>query len=102
MLYEPEQVLCVLEVKKLGSFGQPAVDAVKDNFRRVRKLRKGIQCAYVTLEERKSYKYRPTRGKIGFPCYTLFWHSGGQAQHKTPTRDWSKLVAFLETAARTG
>jgi hypothetical protein len=53
-----------------------------------------IKCAYVTLEERKTYRHKATKKNIGgFPCFTLAWHKG--EEKLTETRHWEKLLTFL-------
>jgi hypothetical protein len=50
VLYEPQQVTAALEVKNSGLFGGGSLAKLRDVFGRFRAI--GIQCAYVTLEER--------------------------------------------------
>jgi len=97
ILYEPQQVRCVLEVKKLGSFGEPTVKTVRVSFERIARLGGAIRCAYVTLEERKGYRFAITQETIGFPCFTLFWHWGSSKSLQRETSgDWKRLVEFLQ------
>lgn len=99
LLYKPEEVVVVLEVKKRGSFGESTVNNIKTNFQRIRGLNAGIHCAYVTLEEQRGFKHAPTQDKVGFPCFTLFWYQGsGKSFRRDPSDDWEKLVRFLAAA----
>jgi len=102
ILYEPDQVICALEVKKLGSFGEPAVKAIKKNFDAITQRHSNIRCAYVTLEERKGYTRIPTQSKIGYPCFTLFlhWTTKGNLQREA-TGDWTRLLGFLHKTCGT-
>jgi hypothetical protein len=100
ILYEPEQVACVLEVKKSGTFGANDVKKIKKDFRMVRRVARIIRCAYITLEERETYRHRATDGNIGSPCYSLFWHSGSRNVIKEKTGDWNRFLAFLRESTR--
>lgn len=92
LLYEPEQVAAALEVKNSGSFGESTLKKVRHNFGRFRVA--GIRCAYVTLEERRGYRWAASSDRLGFPCFTLAWHktTGGPIE---PTEEWVELVEFL-------
>lgn len=93
ILYEPQDVLLVLEIKNYGSFGESTISSIKKNFQRIRQLNKEICCAYITLVERKGYKWAISRENTGFPSYTLFWHHGSGRNFKIElTGDWKKLL----------
>jgi hypothetical protein len=95
LVYEPEQVAAALEVKKSGSFGEPTLLAIRNNFIRLRALK--VKCAYVAIEERKTYCWKATKQNIGgFPCFTLCWHKG---ETLIETQDWTRLLAFLRKCA---
>lgn len=92
LLYEPQQVAAALEIKKSGTFGKQSLRTIRTNFKQLRKLR--VKCAYITLEERKTYRHKATTKNIGgFPCFTLAWHRG--ADELVGTRDWGRLLTFL-------
>ncbi len=94
--YQPQDVLAVLEIKNAGSFGEQTIRTVKNNFQRVHGLNNKIYCAYVTLSERASYPWAVTDANLGFPAFTLTWHSGsGKKFTVTPTGDWDKLIEKL-------
>lgn len=92
LLYEPNHVAVALEVKKSGLFGEHALTTIRSNVAWLREA--GIRCAYVTFEERQSYRWKATTENLGVPCFTLAWHekTDGPLQ---PTQDWEHLVAFL-------
>jgi hypothetical protein len=93
LLYEPGQVAAALEVKKMGSFGEKTLETIRANFTKLRDLK--VCCAYVTVEERDSYRHKATEENLGgFPCFTLAWHkvSDGPLQDK---QDWDRFLAFL-------
>ena len=92
LLYEPKQVAVALEVKKSGSFGEGALDKIRFDFARLREA--GIRCAYVTFEERQSYRWKATTENLGFPCFTLAWHKKTDGPLE-PTQEWERLVGFL-------
>lgn len=92
VLYKPEQVAVALEVKNSGCFGQRALKKIKQDFIRCRK--RGICCAYVTFEEKRSYCWKATAKRLRAPCFTLAWHkvTGGAFE---PTADWGALLKFI-------
>jgi len=93
LVYEAEDVLAVLEIKNHGSFGEGTISRIRQGFQRIHKLNKKIYCAYVTLMERKGYKWAITESNLGFPGYTLFWHSGAGANYRAESSgDWERLV----------
>lgn len=92
LLYEPKQVAVALEVKKSGTFGKSALDKIRLDFSQLSKA--GIRCAYVTFEERQSYRWKATSDNLGFPCFTLAWHKNINSPLQ-PTQEWEHLVRFL-------
>ncbi len=93
ILYKSQDVISVLEIKNLGSFGETTVNNIKKNFQRIKQLNNKIYCIYVTLTERKGYRWAISEENIGFPSYTLFWHYGSGKNYKIePTGDWKKLL----------
>jgi hypothetical protein len=105
LLYEPEKVSVALEVKKSGSFGKQGIVKIKNDFKGLRRL--GVKCAYVTFEDRKNYRWRPTRDRLdGFRCFALAWHkkTDGPLEPTENSEGWEALVKFLrnEIAARRG
>jgi hypothetical protein len=95
LLYEPQQAAVALEIKKMGSFGDKTLQTIRNNFTQLRE--RGVLCAYVTLEERKTYRYKATEENLGgFPCFTLVWHKGkGGDGPVEETQDWDRLLVFL-------
>lgn len=99
--YGPRQVAAALEIKKMGSFGAKTLNTIRDNFNRLREI--GVACAYVTLEERKTFRHKATEENIGgFPCSTLTWHRVMNGPLED-TQDWERLLAFIRNcvSART-
>ncbi|MCJ7457966.1 MAG: hypothetical protein MUP17_03115 [candidate division Zixibacteria bacterium] len=103
ILYEPQDVLVVLEIKNRGSFGKETINNIKGNYHRIKQINKKITCVYVTLSERKGFPDRVTRKNTGFYSYTLFWHSGSGKNFKNdPTDDWQKLLEKLNEIIQRG
>jgi len=98
ILYRPEDVLIALEIKNSGAFGEAAVRTIKKNFMRIQQHGEQIDCFYVTLAERKGYKWAITEDNFGFPAYTLFWHSGGGKNRRyEPSGDWQRLICDISS-----
>jgi hypothetical protein len=99
LLYEPRQVAAALEIKKMGSFGDKTLQTIRKNFKQLRELK--VACAYVTLEERKSYRYAASAENLGFPCFTLAWHKAMDGPLED-TQDWERLLTFLRERVSVG
>ena len=94
-LVEKSGLAAALEVKKMGSFGMKTLQTIRENFNRLRDLE--IPCAYVTLEERKTFHHKATEENIGgFPCFTLTWHRVMDGPLED-TGDWERLLAFIRS-----
>ena len=94
--YKPEDVLVVFEIKCRGTFGENSIKNIFNNFKIIKLNKKNIQCIYVTLSDRKNYKWKATEKNINAPVYTLFWHRGPENSMKfNPTGDWKKLIKDL-------
>ncbi|MBI2917326.1 MAG: hypothetical protein HYY01_04955 [Chloroflexi bacterium] len=95
VLFQPEDVLAVIEIKSNGSYGQGSITRLLNDYRKVDGLGQGIYFAYVTFTEGLDYKWRVTEETPGvrFPAYTLSWHHGSGANYsQEPTDDWQKLL----------
>jgi len=99
LLYEPKDVLAVLEVKELGSWGQQTLNQIRRNFELIRRISNDIYCAYVTLTERRGFKQAITTENLGFPAYTLFCHRGNDVENAEPTGDFERLLNDLRKLA---
>ena len=100
LLYKPQQVAAALEIKKMGSFGERTLQTVRQNFNMLGELK--VACAYVTLEERKSYRYKATEENLGgFPCFTLAWHKGIDGPLED-AQGWDGLLAFIRKCTSRG
>jgi hypothetical protein len=96
LLFKQQEAAVVLEIKKSGSYGRNSLRSVRDNFKLFGS--KGIRCAYLTIEERQTYRYRATPKNLGVSSvYTLYWNLRSDAHFTT---DWESLVRFLRKATR--
>ncbi len=98
--YEANDVLAALEVKSYGAFGKGTAERIRVCFKEIQRCNPGIWCAYITLTERQNYKYAVNCDDLGFPAFTVFWHSGSETDtHFTPTGQWSQLISELKKLA---
>ena len=94
--YKPADILVAFEIKCRGTFGEESIKSIANHFKIIKEARENINCMYVTLSERKTYKWKATEENINAPAYTLFWHSGPENKLKfDPTGDWEKLIKDL-------
>lgn len=97
ILYKPEDVLAIFEVKSRGAYGENSIKSIFNNFKLIKQGTKSIHCIYITLAERKNYKWKATEQNINSPVYTLFWHSGPESNMKfEATHDWKRLLNYLD------
>ena len=99
IIYEPEDVVAVLEIKYRGAFSREARDATRDNFRKIKRHNERIQCIYLAVTETRGYKWAVYQKDLGFPAYTLNWWSNTTKKH-TQSRGWDKLVDRLSQAIK--
>jgi hypothetical protein len=92
ILYEPSQVAVALEIKKSGCYGKKSLTSIRDNFKLL--AAKGVCCVYLTLEERKTYRYKATTANLAARCFTLHWHQP-DSEPFNATKDWDRLLTFL-------
>lgn len=100
LVYQPEDVRVVFEIKNSGVFEQSSILKIKKNFDAVRSRNPSIACVYITLTELRGYKYAVTSETLGYPAYTLFLHNSSQNNRKYEvTGHWDKLIADLREMA---
>ena len=98
LLYQSHEVLAALEIKKQGSYGESTVMGIKKKFELVKRVNPKIMCAYVTIAERRGYKWSVLEENIGFPVYTLFWHNGSVKKFQIHSSgDWARLIKDLKS-----
>lgn len=91
LLYEPEDVLIVFEIKNAGSFGDETIKRIRHNYLKIKKCNPNISCFYVTIHERDNFKWKITEENTGFFAYSLFWYSSS-GKNKIPSGEWNKLI----------
>ncbi|HUT33448.1 MAG TPA: hypothetical protein VNE39_08225 [Planctomycetota bacterium] len=98
LVYEPDDVQVVFEVKNYGSFCEKGLSSLKGTFERIRASNSRICCIYVSLKDHETYKWLPTTEKLGSPrtwAYTLFWIKGSAPPQSTGA--WECLLRRLES-----
>jgi len=99
LLYAPEEVLAVLEIKNAGSFGEKTINTTRDNFNRIKQIAAKALCCYVALAERRNFKDAVKDENIRpFKAYTLFEHDN--SGNYKPTGEWKKLLEDLREVIR--
>jgi hypothetical protein len=97
IIYEPSDVVCALEIKNHGAFGEKTTIDIKKSFGEVKSKNPDILCCYITLLERETYKNKVTPEKLGYPAYTMFYYKG---KNRWATGDWEKFLVGLKTLDR--
>lgn len=97
LIYRARDVVVALEIKLAGSFGENGLHYIKHCFEEIKKVNPEIHCLYLTLMERKSYRWAVSEKNLGYPAYTLFWHSSSEKNRTyESTGDWNKLTDHLK------
>ena len=100
LLYDPNQVLAVLEIKFRGIYSKKGVENIRRVFDSIKKINKEIKCIYLTISENTNYKYYPDEQKLGDFSFLLLERKTNleRAIEKGRlhiTGDWDKLVKIL-------
>jgi hypothetical protein len=96
--YEPCDVLAVVEIKNAGSFGDSTIQRVRRNFTRIKAMNPEIWCCYLTLSERRGFRWAVTNENCGGEAYTMFWHSeSGKKRLQESTGDWDRFLKEIRT-----
>ena len=100
IVYCPNDVLAVLEIKFRGSYGKDCINRIRHVFDLVKGVNNKIECFYVTVSENKNYKYRITREKLGYACFELLTgesnlESALKRDLIRPKGDWQRLLSRL-------
>jgi len=97
ILYNANDVLAILEIKNRGSFGEVSIKQIRENFNLIRSSNDNIECLYVTISERETYRWKVTPENIGSPVYTLFWNTGTEDKLKFErTGEWDTLITVIK------
>jgi len=98
LVYEPQDVLMAVEVKKSGSFGDKTIEAVRRNAETLRTASPWIICSCLVLSEREGYCWALTDENATCKTYTMFWHRGeGTKRIQRSTGDWKRFLADVRS-----
>ena len=96
LVYEPEEVLAILEIKFRGSFGKSSIESLKKVYEHIKQI-DNIPCLYVTLLEGKTYKNKITKENSGWNTFDIFYYKGDIMKgKKEDTGDWYKLIKYIQ------
>jgi hypothetical protein len=95
IIYDPDDVRAVLEVKYSGVYDRAVLPALREKFDRLTKMRPLIHCVYVTVLERRGFRYAATTKALGYPAFTLHWYQRTR-EDAYDSGDWEKLVSYLQ------
>lgn len=73
ILYEPEDVAAIIEIKYSGVYSKDVPETVKRLFDGVRRRNTHIVCVYLSVCENPFFKYRIMSNTLGHPAFTLCW-----------------------------
>ena len=97
LVYRSADVLAIVEVKNAGSFGKPTIETIQQNFKVIRKANRRIRCCYLTVAERRGFRWAVTSRNSGGNAYTMFWHHGsGKNLAYDPSGDWDRFLADMQ------
>ena len=101
LIYGPDEILAVLEIKFRGSFGKKDITNLKGIYNQIKKTNKHISCLYVTLLENETYGYRITKSNTGFNNFELFFHKGSVPKGAIKrTGNWDRLLLYLSKVGK--
>ncbi|HVY01559.1 MAG TPA: hypothetical protein VHA12_02230 [Candidatus Nanoarchaeia archaeon] len=102
--YDPEDVLCVFELKYRGIYGKEELSHIKKMFESVKMINKSINGIYLTVYENKKHSHRATKEKIGMDIFELFSPNTSMDSamkkgifYDSATGDWKRLINHLST-----
>jgi len=100
ILYEPGDVIAVLEIKASGLFDHNSKKRIEDCRKEVLRANPNIFYGYVTLSERKGFHEKNFREDDW--AYPLFWYKqlNGQQPYES-TELWEKLLSELRKRINT-
>lgn len=100
LVYCPEDVLAILEIKFRGSYGKTSIEKIRGVFDSIKEANKDIQCFYISVSENKNYKYRITKESLGYDCFELLTRESNlesalKRDRIRVTGDWNRLLSKL-------
>jgi hypothetical protein len=96
ILYRPEDVVAVLEIKASGLFDYNSKNRIEKCFEEVRQKNPKIFCGYVTLSERQSF-HEKNFGENEWAYPLFWWRSLKGSEPYKPTGAWQKLLSKLHS-----
>jgi hypothetical protein len=96
IVYNPCDVAALLEIKFSGAYSQQVLPKLRQLFDRVKRAHQHIQCIYLTVCERRTYKYRIESNALGWPAFTLNWWTDYKNTAVNPGDPFEKIVTCLE------
>ena len=99
IIYEPTDVIAAFEVKRSGSYGERDVHKIRNIFDNIIDKNPQIFCCYITLKERKNYKYKITSGNLSYQVYTLFFYEKDGEALKNNEGEWDNFLEKLKTVS---
>lgn len=100
IIYDPCDVLAALEIKRSDAHGEGTARHMRSACEELcRHVGFSVPCAYITLQERKGFKYHPMDCEA-FRVFCLFWHTG-ERDRKTPqlSDEWRRVLKWLQEIA---
>jgi hypothetical protein len=98
IVYKPADVTAVLEIKFSGAYSQQVLPHLRQLFDRVKAAHRHIQCIYLTVCERRTYKYRITSKALGWPAFTLNWWTDYKNSDVCPGDAFEEVVTCIQSA----
>jgi hypothetical protein len=92
ILYEPEDVLLVFELKNKGVMCTADLERIANIFQKVRTANPDIRCIYLTLSEWIKWKEGVKDGD-GFKAFALFWSHGSNFDS---TGMWQQALDYIK------
>lgn len=102
LLYYPDQVVAVFEIKFNGTYTKNDISNIKKVFRSIKRLNKKILCLYLTISENSNFVYYPEEKKLGDYSFFLFLREISPLEDAIEkgklykTGDWNKLIGILK------
>ena len=97
ILYKPDDVIAVLEIKASGLFDNNSKERIEKCFEEVRKTNPKIYCGYVTLSERQSF-HEKNFGENEWAYPLFWWHPLKGKEPYKATGAWQELLSKLHTS----
>jgi hypothetical protein len=102
LLYSPEQVIAVLEIKFSGIYTKSEIESIKRVFDWIKKVNEEIKCIYLTISENTKFKYyKDEKNLIRNSSFFLLSRETDlekaiKENKLSITGDWDKLINLLK------